>query len=304
MGAQAASRTVLFADVSDSTRLYESLGDEGGRRLLLGCLDLMNQVIEQSRGTVVDRIGDELMCTFPGPSVAGWASCELHRAIEAANADLPAAVGIRIGFHHGPLVLDGERIFGDTIHVAKRVVSLAKPQQTLTTGQAKDLIPLTEQLVTRFVDRTHLKGKAEPFELFEIVWDTGAATLAEARSGNTATRRQRQRELVLAYGDQTYRLDSKRPTLTIGRDSRVDVVIDHARVSRFHARIEFRKGVFVLVEQSTNGSHVVEHEGEQRFVRRDECALTGKGSIILGPEGVQRNLPSLAYEVRGSDEAD
>ena len=38
------------------------------------------------------------------------------------------------------LLRDGERIFGYTIYVAKRVASLAKAQQTLVTRQAKDLI--------------------------------------------------------------------------------------------------------------------------------------------------------------------
>ena len=58
----------------------------------------------------------------------------------------------------------------------ERVASLAKSQQTLTTGQAKALILPSEPLVTRFVDRTYLKGKSEAFDLIEIVWDEGAAT--------------------------------------------------------------------------------------------------------------------------------
>jgi class 3 adenylate cyclase len=291
---------VLFADISDSMRLYESLGDDDGTRLLVECLALMEEVVQQSGGTTIDRIGDEVLCTFAEPAEAARASCELHRAIDAANAHFPVAVGIRVGFHHGPLVLEGERLFGDTIHVANRVVSLAKRQQTLTTRQTKNLIPASAQQVTRFVERTHLKGKDESFELFEIIWDTAAATLAETRSGHTATRREHLGELLLVYADQTYRLDSKRPTLTIGRHSRVDVVIDHARVSRFHARIEYRKGTFMLVDQSTNGSRVVDENGECHFVRRDEVALTGKGTIILGPEGAQHSLPSLSYEVRGT----
>jgi len=303
MEAETAARSVLFADISGSTRIYDTLGDEAGRRLLLDCLELMKQVVERCSGGVVDRIGDELLCSFPDPASAGRASCEVHRAIEAANARLPATVSIRIGFHHGPLLVDGDRIFGETIHIAKRVASLAKPQQTLTTRQAKDLIPVEEQLLTRFVDRIHLKGIRESFELFEIVWDLGAATAAVDEAAPTLARLQPMRELLLECGDETFTIDWTHPTLTIGRDPRVDVVIDRAEVSRLHARIECRKSSFVLVDQSTNGSQVIAGDDTRRLVRRDECPLTGEGTIVLGSRAAGASLPSLAYRVRWKQDA-
>jgi hypothetical protein len=287
--------------MSDSTRLYEELGDEGGRRILLECVDLMRQVVERGGGTVFDRIGDELMCTFPQPASAARASCELHREVEAANARFPAPVRVRVGFHHGPVLVDGDRIFGETIHVAKRVESLAKPQQTLTTLQSRDLIPSEAKLVTRFVDRTHLKGLPESFELFEIVWDVSAATVRVDDSGRIPPPAPPTPELVLDSGDQRYTLDAAHPTLTLGRDPRADLVIDHASVSRLHARIEFRKNGFVFVDQSTNGSHVIGQDGAPRFLRREECPLTGEGTIVLGPEGSRRSSASLAYRLGWKD---
>lgn len=301
MEAQTASRSVLFADISESTRLYDTLGDEGGRRLVLECLELMKQLVERCGGNVVDRIGDELLCTFDDPASAGRASCELHRAIEAAKARFPAAVRIRIGFHHGPLVVDGNRVFGETIHIAKRVESLAKPQQTLTTRQAKDLIPPEEQLLMRFVDRTYLKGKSEPFELFEIVWDLSSATAEQ--SGRVPARVQPLRELLLDCGGETFTLDSAHPTLTIGRDPRADVVIDDVKVSRLHARIECRRDTFVFVDQSTNGSQVIDEHETVHLVRREECPLTGEGTIVLGSRVAGRSLPSMIYRLRWKDGA-
>jgi len=290
-------RSVLFADISDSTGLYEALGDEVARRLVLDCIATMKKVIEACGGTVIDRIGDEILCTFPDAVSAGRASCELHRAIEAAEADAAAKLRIRIGFHHGPIVIEEGRIFGDTIHVAKRVASLAKPQQILTTRQAKDLISPSEQLVMRFVDRTQLKGKVESFELFEIVWDVGAATVTvssalRAPAGETAPP-----QLLLQVGDHVHTLGARRPVLSIGRDPQADVFIDHARVSRLHARIEWRRDVFVFIDQSTNGSQVIENGEPPRSVRRDECPLSGEGVIILAPKDSNFSLPAIAYRL-------
>jgi adenylate cyclase len=302
VGADRNSLCVLFADITNSTGLYDALGDEGGRRVVLECIDLMKQVVERFRGTVVERVGDELLATFPDAVSAGRASCELHRAIEASNPHLSARVTIRIGFHYGPLLIDEERIFGDTIHVAQRIASQTKAQQTLTSGQTKELIPATEPLVTRFVDRTHLKGKSETFELFEIIWDEGAATAKSREAGEKAARGQPMRVLILDFGEQTLEICSTRPTATIGRDPRADVVLDHSNVSRMHARIEYRKDKFVFVDQSTNGSRVIGPDGNESFVRRDECVLTSEGTIFLGPEEVpDSDSPSVRYRLSSQE---
>ncbi len=43
-----------------------------------------------------------------------------------------------------------------------------------------------------------------------------------------------------------------------------------------------RRGKFFLVDQSTNGTFVLNEAGEESFVRRDSIELIGKGIIGLG----------------------
>jgi adenylate cyclase len=304
-GAEGGVRAVLFADISDSTRLYDALGTEVARLALVRCLEVMAAAVDRSGGTVVDQIGDELMCIFPDVLSAARASGELHRAVELANADSPATLRIRIGFHHGPVITEQGRIFGDTVHVARRIASLAKPQQTLISRQCNDCLPPAAQIATRFVDRTHLKGKDEDFEIYEVVWDVGAATIAAQDLAPAAPRRaEPTRELTLRCGGRAYVLDSIHPRLTIGRDARADVVVDHARVSRLHGRIEYRKNTFVFVDESTNGTQVLDAQGEPRYLRREECALQSEGRILLGPRDSELELPELGYQVRSKDPAD
>ena len=295
------ARTVLFADISDSTRLYEALGTETTRLALTRCLEVMTTVVTRGGGTVVDQIGDELMCTFASVESAARAAGELHRAVERANADAPAPRRIRIGFHHGPLLAEAGRIFGDTVHVARRIASLAKPQQTLTSRDCNDALSPSAGIATRFVDRTHLKGKDEHFEIYEVLWDVGAATIAVEELALSPRRVEPVRELILRSGARTYVLDSIHPRLTIGRDARADVVVEHARVSRLHGHIEYRKNTFVFVDESTNGTQVLEAQAEPRYLRREECPLRGEGRILLGPRDSELELPELAYQVRWKD---
>ena len=56
---------VLFADVVGSTRLYELLGDNRARELILICIEVMREATERNRGTVVKTIGDEILAIFP-----------------------------------------------------------------------------------------------------------------------------------------------------------------------------------------------------------------------------------------------
>ena len=53
---------ILFADITDSTYFYETLGDDRARQIVLDCLDVVSDVVTAGGGRVVDRIGDELMC--------------------------------------------------------------------------------------------------------------------------------------------------------------------------------------------------------------------------------------------------
>lgn len=296
MPSRTTSLGVLFADICDSTGLYEALGDDGGRRLVLECQEIMKGVVARCDGTTIECVGDELMCTFPDAARAGWAACELHREVEGANAALAAAVAIRIGFQYGPVATDREQIYGDTIHVARRLASLAKPKQTVTSRQTKERIPPADQLPSRFLERTHLKGKPEAFELFEIVWDEEAATARDTSRHPPSARPQH--ELRIEAEGRSLQVDELHPTLSLGRDARTDIAFDHKKVSRFHARIEYRRDRFVFIDQSTNGSVVIEQGGSRQFVLRDEWMLTDAGTIVLGPGDPDADFPQVRFEVR------
>src|SRR2546430_15279696 len=62
--------TVLFADVSGSTQLYQVAGDTTAHGAISGCLELMRKAVEAARGRVGKTIGDEVMALFPSADAA------------------------------------------------------------------------------------------------------------------------------------------------------------------------------------------------------------------------------------------
>src|SRR5256885_11666839 len=66
--------TVLFADVSGSTKLYETAGDAVALTAIGRCIERMRKAAESTGGRVVKTIGDEIMALFPSPDAAAGAA--------------------------------------------------------------------------------------------------------------------------------------------------------------------------------------------------------------------------------------
>ncbi len=88
--------------------------------------------------------------------------------------------------------------------------------------------------------------------------------------------------MELKFGDKIIEINHTRTTVTMGRKTHNDLAVKGNCVSRTHARVEFRRNQFILIDQSTNGTFVLQ-EGKQGFnLRRDELPLSGKGILGLG----------------------
>ena len=119
---QTVTLAIVFADISESTRLYDVMGDTQARELVAQCLGVMTGVVHERRGTVIKTIGDELMCTFPRAGSAVAAARGMQEAVSKDLPDLnpstPKDLTIRIGIHYGPAIVDGGDVFGDAVNVA------------------------------------------------------------------------------------------------------------------------------------------------------------------------------------------
>lgn len=280
--------SVLFADVCGSTRLYETLGDERAQQVIGECIAFMLQVVEQHGGTLVKTIGDEIMVRFDDASAAVRAACEIQEENESPRLYAGQRIALRAGLHHGPAILDEGDVFGDAVNVAARMAGIAKATQIITTGDTVAILEPELADMAREFDRTRVKGKAVELRICEILWEADDVTTMNMPSASRQV--QENNYLVLRYGGEETRIGANdRPVVTLGRGTQSDMVIQAPLASRVHCRFESRRGKFVVVDQSTNGTFVRTADGENVYLRREELLIWGSGAIGLGEDVTETN---------------
>lgn len=272
---------ILFADVCGSTRLYETIGDVKARDTIARCINLMTEATERNRGTLIKTIGDEVMVTFGTVDDAAQAAAEMQENITDGLIVDGRTIEIRVGFHYGPALLDKGDVFGDAVNVAARMAGQAKAGQVLTTSATVEYLgPLWEDAV-RQIDRASVKGKKDEIDVFELIWKREDVTRMATVGWSSGATVQKVK-LVLEYQGQAIEVSEDRPTVVMGRADQNDLVVKHNLISRLHARVEYRKGNFILTDQSINGTYVTAADGQENFIRRDNVPIRGKGVIGLG----------------------
>jgi class 3 adenylate cyclase len=269
---------VLFVDISGSTRLYETLGDERALARVGGTLAMLTQVCADCGGRVVKTAGDGAMCRFDSAEAALRAA----RLMQEKSADrmVPGETGygIHIGCHFGPVLESDGDVFGDTVNLAARVAGLAKVGQIITTADTVERLPAALAERARQLDSVPVKGKRKAVTIFEFLWQDSD----ELTAMGTRLEQGRAVQLTLGYEDRVWRFDGP-GELTLGRDGACDVTVGDRKASRLHARVERRRDKFVLVDQSSNGTWVqFSGEAEMVVLRREELMLRASGLIGLG----------------------
>ncbi|MCH7830102.1 MAG: adenylate/guanylate cyclase domain-containing protein [Proteobacteria bacterium] len=273
---------IVFADVVGSTQLYDKYGDTKASETVAACLDIMKDATYQFNGTVIKTIGDEVMSTFETADEAMGACVMMQNRITATSkiADgIP--VSIRIGCHFGPVVQEQNDIFGAAVHTANRMTSQAKARQIVISGFTVEQMSPELRNQTRQIDLATVRGRVDEVALFELVWQPDEATSMLPTIG-WENKGRRASKLLLNFRDTTLEISDQRKSINLGRADDNDLVVKGNLISRIHARIEMRRGKFVLVDQSTNGTFLHDLQGNETFVRRDTTELGAEGTIGLG----------------------
>jgi hypothetical protein len=270
----------MFADVSGSTSLYEKLGDQRALAAIEVVLSELRKSTGLQDGRVVKTIGDEVMAVFPSVDAAMQAACDMQTRVAAIPQVNNARLAIRIGFHYGPAIEDKGDFFGDAVNTAARMAGLAKGGQIITSGQSVDALAPLLQASTREIDAFHVKGKQDEIRIFEVIWHDSADLTAMAERELPPTTAQP--VLTLTYGALTLTLGAEQKSASLGREAGNELVVPDKMASRVHCKIEFRRGNFFLVDQSTNGTYVTVGADAEILLKREQIMLRGRGIICLG----------------------
>lgn len=276
---------ILFADVVGSTHLYDVLGDDLARETVQQCVEIMRHATDQYGGSVIKTMGDEVMSTFPSADDAMNAGSQMQQRI-TNNPKLGGDgvnVSIRIGCHYGAVVVEKSDIFGAAVHTANRMTSQAKSGQIITTSVTVEQLSSEWRSLVRQVDVARVGSQSDEVAIFEVLWQPEDATSMSLPSDLLVPETTAGRKLHICFRDNDVVVgDGLLTNISLGRANENDVVVKGKLISRIHARIEYAKGRFVLIDESTNGTFVKRDDGEEIYVRRDRIDLSGSGSIGLG----------------------
>ena len=297
MGEPTHNLGILYADVCNSVRLYERLGDEEAHRLIHDCLDKLVEITGQYSGTVIRTQGDGVMSVFETADQTFDAARQMQQTYRDGHITITA------GFNFGTVIADGGDVYGDAVNLAARVAALARPGEILLTGET--VRELSENLKdwVRLFDTTTVRGRSRPVEIFSVRSQSSdhQTTFVPTSNKNRANRARQPGLLTLQHGSRIYRIGEGTPSLVLGRDERCDLVVKSYFASRRHAVIEMSRDRFVLTDQSSNGTFVAPDNGHEIFLKRESVPLLGDGTISLGAAPSDDESYTVSFHVREPD---
>ena len=292
------NRSVLFADIAGSSKMYELLGDDQARRLIMELLSDLSNVVRKYNGESIRTYGDELMCAFGSADDAVMAAANMHQLVDArppvrwGEID---AIGLYIRVDSGTVIRVGNKLFGDAVNSAAKMKALAKPFQTLISETTLNYLSDQHKKMTRFIGKLPIKGKSGTYDIFEYLHEEENATLVMERPSEEMFSSV---ALELSCNSATFTVDENRSAVTIGRLPANDIVLKYPGVSRMHAKVEHRKGKFVLVDASSNGTFVFVEGHEPVYVKHDEFHLFREGTLCAGKKAKAESSGAIHFIVR------
>jgi adenylate cyclase len=288
-------QTVLFADISRSSRLYEVLGDVAAKAIIETCLTRLTEIACQHQGQLVKIIGDEIMAIFPDADETVRAAFQMQENMTQYAAENQLRLGLRIGLNFGPIINENDDIFGGTVNAAARMVAFAQSGQIITNQSTVKMLSAPLQAQTRMLERIPSPGKTGRMSVYQIIWErrelTTARTYLDTKTTPLTT------ALQLQYQDQILQIKPDQSGFTIGRNIENDLMVCDDYTSRLHAQILVRKGKFILKDQSTNGTFIAFPDGSHAFVQREEYMLQNHGWIGLGELRLPDHLDVISFEL-------
>ncbi len=285
--------TVLFADIADSTRLYQQLGNDLALEKVERCMSRLDAISREHDGDVIKTVGDEIMCKFATPEDAVLAAVRMQQ--ERPDQDETTNLQLRIGLQHGEIIERYGDVFGDTVNVASRLTSIAKPGQILTTVETMSELPAGLREKSRQHEGVVLKGIAHEVGISEVLWQDDDALTQMGDNPASSSDNPPTLKLTSPVGEVILGLDVH--VATLGRDPGCTIQVDHPKASRNHARIEHRRDNFVLVDKSTNGTWICFDLQAPFRLRLEEAVLRGSGSISVGESPDSPTAQVIRFEV-------
>lgn len=197
-GARRRYVSVLFGDLSESTRIAAALEAEIYSDVLAALRQAAEEVIAKHGGTIVQLLGDGVVAIFGYPTAreddgrrATEAALELHERVGRIPLEQPLpwrkALGMHSGIHSGLVLVEaGDHargrvaIVGDPPNVAARLSAESGDGEILVS--AETLGPEAGLFQTEGPHMLKLAGRAAPLATYRVIGRAAAGSRFEARA--------------------------------------------------------------------------------------------------------------------------
>lgn len=287
---------LMFADIAGSSQLYKTLGDVEANRTVALCIQMMKTTVIEHRGIVVKTLGDEVMASFESAEQACNTAIELQRKSHTGAQQL----SLRIGMSFGPAIAEQGDLYGEAVNDAAFVAKIAQAEQIIITEPLANRLIGQSNFIIQAFDHVKLKGSEAESTIYRVDWEqtlTGVHPDSTISFNLAAIDDTAATKITLQYRQQTIGVEELNTPFVIGRDSGSDLFVESDFASRAHLNIVFRRGKFVLVDQSTNGTYVQFNDTEAIYLRREELPLLNQGKIALGQPVDKAGLSLIEFRV-------
>jgi class 3 adenylate cyclase len=304
MGVQA---TVVFTDLHGSTSVFEALGNARATEAVTQITNSIAKQCEQFGGRVVKTLGDGVLALFQDAQSAVKAVVDLQRQQSKRMSRGPAehSLPIRIGLASGEVELVDGDCYGDAVNVAARLCDLSGPNQIWASASSLYAVDEGQGVSFRILGPINIRGRAEPCTVYQIEWrEEEPSDFLTMQGGLDAAVISADvdvlgREIELGWMNTFKRFKSFELPIHVGRVRTVEFMVNDPRVSRTHARLEWRNGSVLLVDISSYGTWVrfSGASGSDVLLRREECVLHGEGDLALGGSFADTTVPTISFKI-------
>jgi len=163
---------ILSADVVGYSRLMGE-DEETTIQTLMTYRDVINSLIKDHKGRVVDSLGDNILAEFV--SVVNSLRCawDVQQEIKSRNTDLPEnrRMNFRIGINLGDVIEEEDRIYGDGLNIAARLEGLAKEGGICISGTAYDQVKNKLPFRYEYQGEQVVKNIKEPVRVYKVLME-------------------------------------------------------------------------------------------------------------------------------------
>lgn len=304
--------TVVFADLTGSTGVFESLGNAKATQAITRLTQWIGEVCTHHNGVVVKSLGDGVLMVFKENADAVDAVIDMQRVHTERIKSWPDSLKMRlqVGLARGDVVTQDGDFFGDAVNVAARLSDLSGPDQILGTEAVIDQLPHDSSVRSRCLGAMDIRGRDGACTVYQVEWQnellTEFFTMPASLTSLTLARPVRKLgEIDLSWLDVQASFTSADLPIYLGRVADAQFVVNDPRVSRLHAKITWRAGKFYIEDISSFGTWV-RFAGAKNVVslRRNDCVLLVPGELALGGPFEDFTVPTVSFTFPSEDLAD